>query len=77
MFSMTRREAAERIVEFGANFKTGVSGAVDTLVIGDADFVQFADGLQTGKMKKAAALREDGQDIEVMAERDFLALMQS
>jgi hypothetical protein len=47
------------------------------LVIGDADFVQFADGMQTGKMKKAAALREDGHEIEIMAERDFLALLGS
>ena len=74
---MTRREAAERIVELGADFKSGVSGKVDTLVIGDADLVQFADGLQTGKMKKAAKLKADGQDIEIMAERDFLALLNS
>ena len=77
MFSMTRGEAAERVVEFGAEFKTGVSKNVDMLVIGDADFVQFADGMQTGKMKKAMALREDGFEIEIMAERDFLALLQS
>ena len=47
------------------------------LVIGDADFVQFADGMQSGKMKKAAKLSEDGEDIEIMAERDFLALLGS
>ncbi len=73
MFSMTRGEAAERIVEFGAEFKTNVSKHVDMLVIGDADFVRFADGMQTGKMKKAAALREDGFEIEIMAERDSRA----
>ncbi len=77
MFSMTRGEAAQRIVEFGADFKKGVSAQCDMLVIGDADFVQFADGLQTGKMLMAAALRADGVDIEVIAERDFLALLAS
>ena len=71
------REAAERIVEYGADFKNNVSPKVDMLVIGDADFVQFADGMQTGKMKKAAALREDGVEIEIVAERDFLALLGS
>ena len=50
---------------------------VDTLVVGDADFDQFADGMQTGKMKKAAALKADGHDIEVMGESDFLALLRS
>jgi len=77
MYSMTRREAAGRIVEFGADFKGNVSTKVDTLVVGDADFVQFADGMQTGKMKKAAALKADGHDIEVMGESDFLALLRS
>jgi DNA polymerase III subunit epsilon len=77
MYSMTRREAAARIVEFGADFKSNVSTKVDTLVIGDADFVQFADGMQTGKMKKAAELKDDGHDIEVMAERDFLSMLRS
>ena len=46
-------------------------------MIGDADFVQFADGMQTGKMKRAAKLKEDGLDIEVMSERDFVALLNS
>jgi DNA polymerase III subunit epsilon len=77
MFSMARREAAERIVEFGADFKKNMSGEVDLLVIGDADFVQFADGLQTGKMKKAAQLKADGFDVEILCERDFLALLNS
>ena len=74
---MTRGEAAERIVEHGAEFKTGVSKNVDMLMVGDADFVQFADGMQTGKIKKAAKLREDGEEIEILAERDFLALLGS
>lgn len=77
MYSMTRREAAARIVEFGADFKGNVSAKVDMLVIGDADFVQFADGMQTGKMKRAAELKADGHDIEVMAERDFLSMLRS
>jgi NAD-dependent DNA ligase len=71
------REAAARIVEFGADFRSNVSTKVDMLVIGDADFVQFADGMQTGKMKKAAEIKEDGHDIEVMAERDFLSMLRS
>jgi hypothetical protein len=45
------------------------------LVVGDADFVQFADGHQTGKMKRAAKLKSDGEDIEIVTERDFLAML--
>lgn len=77
MFSMTRGEAAERIVDFGADFKKNMSGEVDMLVIGDADFVKFADGHQTGKMKVAAKLLDEGHPVEIVAERDFLAMLQS
>ena len=77
MFSMTRPEAAERIVEFGADFKKNVSAQTDMLVIGDADFVRFADGWQTGKLKTALTLKADGVDIEIVGERDFLALLHS
>lgn len=77
MYSMVRREAAERITAFGADFKDNVSTKVDTLVIGDADFVQFADGMRTGKMKRAAQLSDEGHEIEIIAERDFLALLHS
>jgi DNA polymerase-3 subunit epsilon len=75
MYSMTRREAAELITDVGADFKNSVSTKIDLLVVGDADFVQFADGHQTGKMKRAAKLKSDGEDIEIVTERDFLALL--
>ena len=77
MFSMTRGEAVERIVEHGADFKSSVSKNCDMLVIGDADFAEFADGMQTGKIMRATELRSKGEDIEIIAERDFLALLHS
>ncbi|MDB2391837.1 exonuclease domain-containing protein [Acidimicrobiaceae bacterium] len=75
MFGMTRSEATEACVAVGASVNTGVSKNVGLLVIGDADFVAFSDGLQTSKMKKAMALREKNHEIEIMAERDFLSLL--
>ena len=77
MFSMQRKEAAERITVFGADFKNSMSAKVDILVIGDADFVAFADGHQTGKLKRAAQLEADGDEVEIISEKDFLALLQS
>ena len=46
-------------------------------MIGGADFVQFADGMQTGTMNRAAQPKDDGVDVEIMSERDFLALLNS
>lgn len=75
MFSMTRDEAKARIADVGARFIASPSKKVDMLVIGDADFVSFADGNRTKKMTTAINLKEEGHDIEIMAERDFLALL--
>lgn len=77
MFSMTRSEAANRIVQFGASFKSNVSKKTDLLVIGDLDFSLFTNGEPTSKMEKAAELKAGGQDIEIIAERDFLRMLTS
>jgi DNA polymerase-3 subunit epsilon len=78
MFAMTRAEASAAIVHVGANFRNNVSKKTDYLVIGDVDFVAFADGWKTGKLTKALELREERDaPIEIIAERDFLALLSS
>jgi DNA polymerase III subunit epsilon len=42
--SMVRHDAMERVTDVGCDFKTSVSKKLDYLVIGDGDFVRFADG---------------------------------
>lgn len=75
LVSMPRREASEAICSVGANFKTNVSAKVDYLVLGDADFVSFADGWCTEKLAKARTLIEKGVSLEIIPEREFLALL--
>jgi DNA polymerase-3 subunit epsilon len=75
MFSMTRDEAKDAIADVGATWREQPSNKVDMLVIGDADFVSFADGDRTSKLTKAINLKANGHQIEIMAESDFLALL--
>jgi len=79
LLSMPRREAEARVVDVGCTFKNSVGKKLDYLVIviGDGDFVLFADGHRTGKLDKAMQLREAGALIEIIPERDFLALLLS
>lgn len=77
MFSMSRSEAADLITSLGATFKKNMSAAVDYLVIGDADFVSFADGQMTGKLTRAVELRNEGSTLEILSERDFVGLVNS
>jgi DNA polymerase-3 subunit epsilon len=75
--SMVRRDAMERVTAVGCDFKTSVSKNLTYLVIGDGDFVQFADGWRTGKLQKALSLREAGGKVEIIPEKDFLHLLLS
>jgi DNA polymerase-3 subunit epsilon len=75
--SMLRRDAQERVVEVGCDFKNNVSRQLDYLVIGDGDYVRFVDGWQTGKLKKAIEPRAEGYAIEILAEQHFLEMLLS
>lgn len=75
LLSMPRRDAQARIVDVGCTFKNSVGKKLDYLVLGDGDFALFADGHRTGKLNKAMELREAGAPIEIIPERDFLALL--
>jgi DNA polymerase-3 subunit epsilon len=77
MISMVRADAAAAVVQAGGNFRNSVSKELDYLVIGDADFVAFADGWKTGKLTKATALVEAGAPMEIIPERQFLELLYS
>jgi DNA polymerase-3 subunit epsilon len=78
MYSMVRNAAADSVSRVGGNFVNNMSGLVDFLVVGDADFVGFADGQRTGKIEKLMQLRAKGKThAGVIGERDFLALLRS
>jgi DNA polymerase-3 subunit epsilon len=73
--SMPRSAAVELACAQGADFKKNVSKQLSYLVIGDGDFVAFADGWATGKLTKARALITEGAAIEIIPEREFLTLL--
>lgn len=75
MESMPRRVARDEVVAVGCDFRNSVSKTLTYLVIGDADFVAFTDGWQTGKLKRALELIDVGAGIEVLPERGFLELL--
>ena len=73
--SMTRNEAADMAAESGAGVSPSVSRKVTMLVVGMRD-----RGLQnlygkSGKHKKAEQLIDEGFEIEILSEEDFLELV--
>ena len=74
--SMGRKDAMQAVVDKGGDVETGVTKRTCYLVVGDQDYRQFAEGCtKSSKMRKAEALLADGQDIEIIAEEDFLQML--
>jgi DNA polymerase-3 subunit epsilon len=71
--SRTRQMAWEDVVKVGGIPEPTVTKRTNVLVIGDFNPAVLAPGvIITGKAAKVFALQDKGQDIEVMAEDDFI-----
>ena len=73
--SMSREAAQEQVRSLGGATPSSVSGEVDFLVVGDADYDKMLAGKVSSKLKKAMALREAGGRILIVPERDFLPML--
>ena len=72
---MVRKEAMQAVVDKGGDVEDGVTQRTSFLVVGDQDYSRFAEGCtKSSKMRKAEALLAKGQDIEIIAEQDFLQM---
>jgi DNA polymerase-3 subunit epsilon len=75
LLSMTRREAAQLVVDAGGRFSQSVSGKTEFLVFGEQDFTRFVDGERSGKTRKAEELLAAGHHIQIISEGDFLQMI--
>ena len=73
--SMTRREAAQKVVDHGWRFKGNVTRDTDFLIVGEQDFKRFKDGKKGNKLRAAEDLLQTGYPIEIITEDDFLRML--
>lgn len=72
--SMTRQEAWDALARIGGIAQPGINKSTDVLVVGP-DLYQgdvLESDAMTGKMAKAARMREKGAAIEIMSEDEFV-----
>lgn len=75
MMSMTRRDAQQAVVDVGGRPMTSVGKKADYVVVG-GEFHGLVAGHQfSQKLEKAMALRAAGQELELLNEVEFLALL--
>lgn len=73
---MTRKEAITMVALTGGIPEKNVTKNTNILVVGEQDWrVVGKSGLST-KMKKAQSLLENGQNIEIMTEDDFIKMLE-
>lgn len=74
--SMNRKTAMQKVVDIGGQCGNGVTMKTNYLVVGIQDLSNFKDGIsKSSKMIKAENYAHNGQDIEIIAEDDFLNLI--
>lgn len=73
--SMVRKEAMQNVVNLGGKCGKSVTPDTNFLVMGDQDYLRFADGKKSSKLKKAEDLITKGQDLEILPENDFLEII--
>lgn len=75
MLSMTRPMAAQYAANCGAICKDRVDVTTNFLVVGEQDLYKYVQGIKSMKMKKAKEMIEQGYEIEIVGEQDFLRLV--
>jgi tetratricopeptide (TPR) repeat protein len=73
--SMTHREAAELVVQQGGAASEHVSGKTTLLVVGEEGWPLEADGLPSVKLRQALKHRQEGGDVRVLTESDWLSVL--
>lgn len=73
--TMSREKAVQMLVDCGGVFKTAVSVKTDYLVVGDEEYQMAHFGKPSNKMINAALLKENGTDIQVIGEAEYMALV--
>jgi DNA polymerase-3 subunit epsilon len=74
---LTRREAAQLVVNAGGTVANSISKKVNYLVLGIQDAYKLKDGEHSTKMLKAAELCAAGHPIELLDEANFLEMLPS
>jgi DNA polymerase-3 subunit epsilon len=72
---MTRSDAARMAVAVGCTVEEGVNKRTTILVVGDQDAMKLAGHEKSSKHRKAEDLIRNGQEIEILAEKDFERLV--
>lgn len=77
LYSMPRPDAWKLVAALGATPKDSMTKSTNILVVGEQDPFKLSPGqTQSGKFREAERMREQGADIEVITETEFLSYLE-
>lgn len=71
----SRDKLLQTIADIGGFPQKGVNTSTQILVVGQQDYRRVGEDGMSSKQEKAMALKDAGQDIEVMSEEQFLSML--
>lgn len=72
LFGMERKTAFDLIEFFGGKVSDNPVNDMDVLVVGYCEWSELHNGRPTRKIVKAQKLKEQGRDIEIISDEDFI-----
>lgn len=72
--NLVRKDAMQLVINLGGNVSNSVNKNTDYLVMGVQDYSKFSDGKESSKTKKAKQLIQNGQDLKIIDENEFIKL---
>jgi len=73
--SMVRRDAMKKVINTGGFCSNVVNKNTDVLVIGVQSIAKLRGGTKSSKMLRAERLKEEGKDILIITEDEFLKMI--
>lgn len=70
-----RKDLLQMVADIGGIPANSVTSHTDILVVGQQDYRVVGESGMSSKQKKAMAMRDKGQDIEIMSEAEFLSMI--
>ena len=71
----SRDKLLQAIADIGGFPQKGVNKTTQILVVGQQDYRRVGEDGMSSKQEKAMALKDAGQDIEIMSEEQFLSML--
>jgi len=75
LLGMSRRAAMQRVLDIGGIASDALTEDTDFLVMGMGEYLEFSDGQESNKTKRAKTLIDSGKRLQIIDEKEFMRMI--